>query len=929
MVKSLSALPLLALVWSTAAHAGEEPLYDETPAWVEQADIGDLLADKSEPAELLRDWQYRIEDGVVVAYSDFAMRIDNPQALMAQNTQTLTWLPDKGDLTIHRFEIHREGEVIDLIEDGVTFDVLRREQGLEYRLLDGQLTATVSVPGLREGDVLRIAHSVSTDDQALGDEVQALQFLRSDPWQVGMARAAVSWPTDEEMFWAAEERVELAEPVERDGYNYLTVELPLAEPDPLPYDAPFRFRRPPVLRVGSFESWDELSRVMVPHFESAAVLDANSEIAQQAADIMARTDDPLQRAAYATRLVQDEVSYLLNGLDGGNYLPQSAEETWEIRYGDCKAKSVLLLSLLREMDIESEVVLVSTSMGDAAPQLLPLPATFDHMIVHAVIGGEDYWLDGTSSATRLATIGDVPPFHYALPLRDGGSGLVPMTQRDLATPQMVMEMNIDHSAGVDIPALFSLTMNLVGPGGAQLQAMVDADDPEMLRQMAQSFGSGGEMRVSDLSIAYDSDEALATIEVRGIMPSSFSWEDGRLRIVVDEGQGFSAFNPDRARSAWREIPVVTPGPSRQRTVSYMILPDGGAGFTLEGEQSFTGGFANTRITREITLEGDTVRSDAEVFRTLGEIPAADLPEAKRAARRLDGETVELLPPAEVTWRWELSEDERERRAAPILAAFEDAIAFADEDDYAPQQARAAFLMQMFEYEAALADYDYFVEEQPSAWVYSRRARLHQQLGNTEGAIADRRAAYDLNPSNANARSLASLLAYNEQVDEATELLEFLPVNDDDRPYHDDNLGTVMALGGDVQGGHALIEELVSDFPQNSTALNGDCWFRGLFSIALDSALSRCTQAVERASNPSSALDSRALIHFRLGQLEEAIADLDAVLDVQPDQAASHYLRGIVRLHAGDTGGADDVATGLLMAPELEAIYARHGIVPPS
>lgn len=929
MHKSLFALPLIAFTWSAAAYAGEEPLYDGTPAWVDEVQIGDLLADESAPAELLRDWQYRIEDGVVLAYSDFAIRIDNPAALMAQNTQTLTWLPDKGDLTIHRFEIHREGEVIDLVEQGVTFDVLRRERGLEFRLLDGQLTASVSVPGLREGDVLRIAHTVSTDDQALGDEVQALQFLRSEPWQVGQSRAVVSWPTDEEMFWDAEDRVQLAEPIERGGYNYLSVDLPLEEADPLPYDAPFRYRRPPVLRVGSFESWEELSRIMQPHFESAAVLADNSPIAAEAARIMAQSDDPLERAAMAVRLVQDEVSYLLNGLDGGNYLPQSSEETWEIRYGDCKAKSVLLLSLLREMGIESEVVLVSSSMGDAVPEVLPLPAAFDHMIVHAVIDGTDYWLDGTSAATRLANIGDVPPFYHALPLREGGTGLMPMVQRDLATPQMTMTMTVDHSAGVDMPALFNMSIRMVGAGGAQMQAIADADDPQMLQMMAQSFGGGQGMQVSDLSIEYDADAAVASMDLQGVMPSSFTWEGGRLRVDMGGEQSFSGFNPDRARPEWRQIPVLTQGPARQRNIATMILPENGEGYTLEGELNFEGGFANTRVTRSMSFDNGTVRADNEIFQTLGELPAAELPNAKRAARRLAANTVELVPPEDVTWRWELSEEERESLAAPILAAFEDAIAFADEDDYAPRRARAQFLIRMFDFDAALADYDFFSEEQPSAWTYGSRARLHQQLGNMESAIADRRAAYDLDPSNANARSLANLLAYEGQVDEATELLEFLPVTDDDRPYHDDNLGTVLALGGDIEGGHALIEELVADFPQNATALNGDCWFRGLFTFALDTAIARCTQAVERASNPAAALDSRALIHFRLGQFEEAIADLNSVLDVQPDLAASHYLRGIVRLHAGDAGGAQDIEAGLLMAPDLAATYAHHGIVPPN
>ncbi len=373
---------------ATPALAADEVLYADIPAWVDQADVA-AVSRAGGPAERLRDWQYRIEDSVVHAYVDRAVRIDNPQALMEENQLSLAWAPDKGDLTVHRLEIRRGGQVIDLLAQGVTFEVIRREQGLEQRLIDGELTATLSVPGLREGEVLRTAFSISTDDQALGDEVQVVQFLPSAPWQVEQSRAIVNWPANQEMFWRAEDAARLGEPVTRNGWRRIEVALPLAETPPVPEDAPIRYQRPSVLRVGSFADWQELSRVMAPHFETAAQLAPDSPIRAAARTIMARTNDPLARAALATQLVQDEVSYLLNGLDGGNYLPQAADDTWDKRFGDCKAKSVLLLSLLREMGIESETVLVSSQGGDMVPELLPLPASFDHMIVHAVINGVD------------------------------------------------------------------------------------------------------------------------------------------------------------------------------------------------------------------------------------------------------------------------------------------------------------------------------------------------------------------------------------------------------------------------------------------------------------------------------------------------------------------------------------------------------------
>ncbi|HYD23976.1 MAG TPA: DUF3857 domain-containing protein [Croceibacterium sp.] len=911
------------------ATAGDKVLTGPAPNWVSQATLEGLDVERG-AAELIADFQHRLENGAVRSYFDRAVRIDNPQTLMEHNTVSIGWLPDKGDLTVHRLEIHRDGEVLDVLAGGAEFDVIRREQGLEARLIDGELTATLAIPGLRVGDVLRTAYSVSVDDQALGDEVQALQFLGSKPWRVGMGRVIVSWPEGEEMAWRAEDDAGLDEPELRDGYRYLTVPLPLAERRDMPQDAPSRYHRPTVLRVGSFSGWSELSRVMAPHFLAAADVARDGAVAGQAAAIMEQASDPLERAALATRLVQDKVSYLLNGLDGGNYLPQEAEFTWDKRYGDCKAKSVLLLALLQRMGIEAEPVLVTTQGGDALPQLLPVPGDFDHVIVRARIDGVDYWLDGTSAATRPANIGDVPPFHYALPLRAEGADLVPLVQRDKAVPDMRMAVVVDHSAGIDLPQLFTVSMEVSGPAGAMVEAMADANDPDQRRRIAGAIteqnGFEGSV-ITSLEVSYDKDSALGRMVIEGISPPGFSWRDGKLTVDVDDRVDDFGFNPDRARPEWRQIPVATPGPSYVQMDLSMILPDGGRGFSLAGPTKQEAGFANTRLVSATALEGSRVRTLTEVWQGLGEIAPADIAEAKRRALRIAADATELVAPAQVTWRWDLDDDERRTRAAPILAAFDEAAELAMDDDYTPLIEKALFLESIYEHEAALAAYDELVERSPSAWAHLRRSWVLLALARRAEAIADMRASYDLEPHNSTAFTLARELAYSGKPDEAIELLDSLPVSEEDRIAYADTRATVTALQGDTGVALSLLAEEVAGKPENPEVLNADCWFRGLFNVAVDNALGGCTHAIERADDPIAALDSRAMVQFRLGNYDAAIADLDAVLRLAPAIPASRYLRGVVRLRKGDEAGREDIETALRMAPRLKEFYGRHGVAP--
>jgi tetratricopeptide (TPR) repeat protein len=316
-----------------------------------------------------------------------------------------------------------------------------------------------------------------------------------------------------------------------------------------------------------------------------------------------------------------------------------------------------------------------------------------------------------------------------------------------------------------------------------------------------------------------------------------------------------------------------------------------------------------------------------VRQALGEIAPADVAAAKQQAHRLAANVTKLVAPTDVTWRWDLDEKQRRAKAAPILVAFDKAIKFAKEDDYGPLTEKAQFLQSIYDYQAALAAYNELVEKSPSAANRLQRSAVLLALGRRADALTDLHAAYDIDPADGTAFWLAKEMAYAGKPDEALKLLDSLPVTDEDRAGYADARATVSGVKGDTNGALSLLKMEVADKPENSAALNADCWFRGLFNVALDSAVTECTHAVERADNPMAALDSRALVEFRLGSYDAALADLEAVLKLAPYVSNSRYMRGIVRLKKGDAAGKDDIATALRMSPDIAEFYARHGVVP--
>lgn len=911
-----------ALAWTAPALAGEEPLYRPAPDWVE---VSELPADVSGPPLLLLDNQQRIEEGRLTEYLDRAIRIDNPQMLQNAGTVQARWLPDKGDLIVHRVEILRGGATIDLLAQGARFDVLRRELDLENRMIDGSYTATLPIPGLRVGDVLRVAYTATTSDQALKQEVQTVEALFSAPVEAKQARIRISWPEGADIHWRATQGVELPAPEARDGFLTLGVSLPLAKRDDMPRDAPVRYRMPPLLQAGTFADWAEVSSVMAPLYRTEGTIAADGPIARQIAAIEAAHSGELARAVAALRVVQDEITYLANGLEGGNYIPQAPAETWDKRYGDCKAKSLLLLAMLREMGIEAEAVVVSSSSGDAVPELLPMPAAFDHVIVRATIDGQSYWLDGTTSGASMTTVHEAPPFANALPLRLAGADLVPIEMRPPQGFDLEAKFTFDHRAGLDVPMLYDAEFVLSGPGAAPFRGVIDQVSEEIYDEFVLGFAAAaiGETQVVDSTITFDDEANRATVKIKGLMTSPWAWDRGQGSRPFDLVSDDFEFRPDRTRRAWQQIPVLLRGPLSQRYEITALLPEASEPYRIEGKTALDAEVAGVRMGRQASLDGATVSITDWVVWPGGELPADRIAAERAKAARLGPLQLKIQAPADVPRRFAFA-GARDRSA---LEAVEQAYAtlIADQPDKAdPYENRARFRAMTFDRQGALEDFEKVLELDPSAWAYSQRADVLLDEGRLDEALADAELAFELDPGVATALFKADILSFLGRVDEAIALVEEQDGTPEERRSIAMALSDLDALAGRKEQGLQRIDDLLHERPGDPTMLNAKCWYQATWNMP-DGLAEACTEAVELADWSPPVLDSRALGYFRLGRYEDALRDLNAALSVSPELNPTLLMRGVVRRAMGDRGGEEDIRVALARSPSLERLYERFGI----
>ena len=916
---------------ATVAHAGDKPLYAPAPDWVVPAppiDPAKLTPDG--PIMLVFDNQQRLKDGMVWIYAEAALRATSAQALAQIGTVALPWMPDKGDLIVHRAEIIRGAEHIDLLKTPDRFSVLRREEGLEQRMMNGMLTATMQVQGLQVGDILRISYSVTQVDRALAGRMQSRAPLLADPIPVGFARMRMLWPVTSDVRWKA--YADGAKPLLKTvgDQRELTIAMPLPKAAELPTDAPVRYRKLPLFDISDFADWAEVSKTMAPLYATEGLIAPGGPIAAEIAKITAASSDPRHRAAAALQLVQDKVRYLLMGMDGGNYIPQTPTATWQLKYGDCKAKTLLLLAMLRAMGIEAEPVLASAEMGGLVNDRLPAPAAFDHVLVRATIDGKSLWLDGTDSGSRLADIDNTPGFRTVLPLRAGGAGLMPLPIHANARPDVAVAIDYDQSAGVDMPAVYKIAVTVRGAAAimandAASQASAE-QKLEMVRNAIKPYV--GESHVADSAIRYDAESGTAMVTATGLASANWRREQNRYRMTVDRAVQLLDFTPDRARPAWRDIPVATAGPAALSYRTTVRLPGGGAGYTLDGDQSLSGSLAGNTVTRTSSLTDGVVTVDERVDEFGIEIAPADIAAERSRMALASGRLLRVVAPASLEPRWKRVLAARKNGSfKPIETLFAKVIA-GDPKGVNGYYSRASFRLVGFDPRSAIPDLTQVLAIEPSATTHLRRASAYRAIGDDAKALADVEAARALDPASLGGLNMLALLKADRGESKAALALLDERIEQGGKERFDviAAKAEIQADGGAPADGIATLDAALVERPGDPMLLNNRCWVKGTHNLALDTALKDCTKAIELAEVPTAALDSRAMVYFRMDRLDDALADLNSALDASPDMASSLFLRAVIYKKQGKTAeAAEDLAGARLISPQIDVKYKKYGI----
>ena len=403
-------------------------LAEAWPDWVKVTNLP-----KSERAEndfvrngvhlMLIDRQIRLHATGQDYFTRRVMRVVQRPGLEDVGAISIDFDPVEEELIIH--DVWRVRNGIRTRIENLKFQTIRRENEIDYGILDGRLTRYSNIEDLRVGDTIdlswtrRVRPTVfpehflhwMTEHPTSSFQIQNTRILTPDSLAITINGPAVPKVTHVGEMMEYEWRHENTPPPD---FDYETQE----------WEEVFG-----ETQVASTSAWaDVIGRVQEAY--KPQPLPENL-----AARVRKFEGTEAEKVTAAFRLVQDEIRYMGIEIGPGGYIPRPPDLVWIRRFGDCKDKALLLVSMLAEIGIDADGALVSSYRGEKLEGYHPSPYLFDHAIVRVKGEQGDYFLDPTD--VLQGGVGNdivTRDFVWALPLREGVSALEPVPGRKLKSP---------------------------------------------------------------------------------------------------------------------------------------------------------------------------------------------------------------------------------------------------------------------------------------------------------------------------------------------------------------------------------------------------------------------------------------------------------------------------------------------------------------
>ena len=342
---------------------------------------------------------YYVDDQQNADYALMAYTLTQPENLERASMSDMV-LEENECYEIHRIAVIREGEYIDKLPD-TNIKILDNENNSNGGVLSKSKKINVSIRDLRLYDILILEDTrtkvFSEKEFVRRDFVKHIYVTPDTYWAYGKYHYKFINNREKKVAYkrfffrdtegnAMEQPIEYLEKgqvLEISHTNYINPVDPNREIFPF-------------IDFATESTWKDLSNYIYPLYEDVL---KQSNLQQFAPDLVEKLDKlPTldEQIQFAIEYVQNNIYYTYNADEMNGHKPQEPAITFQNKQGDCKAKCVLLKTILDYLEVDSSIVLVNYNADFYLKYYLPSLLSFNHVIVKIRHNAEDYFVDATS-----------------------------------------------------------------------------------------------------------------------------------------------------------------------------------------------------------------------------------------------------------------------------------------------------------------------------------------------------------------------------------------------------------------------------------------------------------------------------------------------------------------------------------------------------
>lgn len=320
----------------------------------------------------------------------------------------------------------------------------------------------------------------------------------------------------------------------------------------------------PQLSIWTMSRWDTISIWYIKLVKEQ--MKSDSELTNFTKQLITGKKNDEEKINEIFNFVSQNIRYVAVLPGPHTHKPHPAHEIFQKRYGDCKDKTILLLTMLKIAGIEGLPVLVP-AYGEYFDESIPSLNAFNHVIAFVPSGDKYFWLDATNETATYNSVPFFRPTNVFIINTDGSYKFIKTPDLDNTKDSSYTEIKykIDKEGDADLDCTYTYS----GKAAESIRYFYKYSPPEQRRK----FFEGRGITVKELNLSNFTDvQEPFVIKLKGSMKNLAQKLDENLMVLsniiqLDSYRDITAANE-------RKYPIVVRSSYHSKENYSYVFPTG-------------------------------------------------------------------------------------------------------------------------------------------------------------------------------------------------------------------------------------------------------------------------------------------------------------------------------------------------------------------